>query len=65
MENRRFALSHLRDLGFGKSRLEHHITQEVSTLIEYLNKEVNKPCELSWSINVAVLNVIWGLVACK
>ena len=64
-DNRRFALSHLRDLGMGKSKLEDTIKYEVSAVIKELDKKLDQPCELSWIINVAVLNIIWGLIACK
>ena len=64
-DNRRFALTNLKDLGLGKSRLEDTIMMEVSALLEQLDKKLDKPCELSWIINVAVLNIIWGMIACK
>ena len=64
-DNRRFALAHLRDLGLGKSKLEDTIMIEVSALIEQFDKKLGQPCELSWMINVAILNIIWGLIACK
>ena len=64
-DNRRFTLFHLRDLGLGKSRIEDTIMTEVSALIEHLNKKLDQPCELSWIINVAILNIIWGMIACK
>ena len=64
-DNRRFTLHHLKDLGFGKSRLEDTIKLEVSALLEQLDKSLGKPCELSWIINVAILNIIWGMIACK
>ena len=38
---------------------------EVSDLIEQFDKKLGQPCELSWMINVAILNIIWGLIACK
>ena len=49
----------------GKSRLEDTIMVEVSALLEQLDKKLDKPCELSWILNVAILNVIWGLIACE
>ena len=64
-DNRRFALFHLRDLGLGKSKLQETIMVEVLALLEQLDKKLNEPCELSWIINVAILNIIWALVACK
>ena len=63
--NRRFGLSHLRDLGMGKSSLQDTIMTEVTALIQNFDQHLNQPFELTWSINIAILNVIWGLVASK
>ena len=64
-KNRRFALMHLRDLGLGKLFVEDTIKYEVDALLKVFDDHVNKPYEMSWDINTAVFNVIWGLVACK
>ena len=63
--NRRFGLSHLRDLGMGKSSLQETIMTEVIALMKNFDHHLDKPFELTWSLNIAILNVIWGLVASK
>lgn len=63
-DNRRFLLRHLRDLGMGKTHLEHSIMVEAKMLVDHLEMtSVDKPAEVDWSINVAVLNVIWQMLA--
>ncbi|KAL7638661.1 UNVERIFIED_CONTAM: hypothetical protein RMT77_011233 [Armadillidium vulgare] len=64
--NRRFMLRTLRDFGIGKaSILDEVILNEAHFLVEDLKQKVNKPIEIDWDVNVAVLNVIWKLVANK
>ncbi|KAK7086808.1 hypothetical protein SK128_000309 [Halocaridina rubra] len=61
--SRRFALRHLKSLGMGKSTYESVIQQEVVSLIKNFQNLIGEPTLLPWSINVAVLNVIWRIVA--
>lgn len=63
--NRRFTLRHLRDLGMGKTRLEEAIQHEAVCLVEDFARHAGRPGPLPWSINVAVLNVIWQMVASR
>lgn len=63
--NRRFALTHLKDFGMGKSRLGDAIQVEAAALVESFKKCTDRPQVLPWSINVAVVNVIWKMVAGK
>ncbi|CAL4063130.1 unnamed protein product [Meganyctiphanes norvegica] len=60
---RRFAMRHLKEFGMGKSSLEETIQHEAKELIQDLALSTGIPKELSWNINVAVLNVLWKLVA--
>lgn len=63
-DNRHFLLRHLRDLGMGKTHLKNSIQEEAKILVEHLEETaLDKPTEIDWSINVAVLNVIWQLLA--
>uniref|UniRef100_A0A2P2I3B0 Cytochrome P450 2L1-like n=1 Tax=Hirondellea gigas TaxID=1518452 RepID=A0A2P2I3B0_9CRUS len=65
-DNRRFLLRHLRTLGMGKTHAEDSIQYEAKMLVEYLEEHnLDKPSEMDWSLNVAVLNVIWQMMASK
>ncbi|KAL7638034.1 UNVERIFIED_CONTAM: hypothetical protein RMT77_011659 [Armadillidium vulgare] len=63
LHNRRFLLRHLRDLGMGKSKMEGIIMKEVEGLIEIFKTLTKEPSKLPLSINIAVLNILWELVA--
>ena len=63
--NRRFSLRHFKDLGLGKSFIEDTIIYEVNALLDVFDKHLDAPYEVSWSINIAISNIIWGLTACK
>lgn len=60
---RRFLLRNLRDLGMGKTYLEEAIQREAKTLVEDFKKHSGSPTLFPKSINVAVLNVVWQMVA--
>ncbi|XP_068217492.1 cytochrome P450 2L1-like [Palaemon carinicauda] len=62
-QGRRFALRHLKDFGMGKSSFEGVIQYEAQNLVQIFEKTAGQPIEISWCLNVAVLNVIWKLVA--
>ncbi|KAK8722087.1 hypothetical protein OTU49_012473, partial [Cherax quadricarinatus] len=62
---RRFLLRNLRDLGMGKSYLEVPIQEEAQMLVNDFRKYDGKAVPLPNSINIAVLNVIWQLVASR
>ncbi|XP_069960609.1 cytochrome P450 2L1 isoform X2 [Cherax quadricarinatus] len=62
---RRFLLRNLRDLGMGKSFLEATIQEEAQMLVNDFRRYDGKAGHLPRSINIAVLNVIWQLVASR
>ncbi|KAK3887227.1 hypothetical protein Pcinc_008663 [Petrolisthes cinctipes] len=62
---RRFLLRHLRDLGMGKSRLDDAILQEAQELVMNFKNHVDRPTNFPISINTAILNVIWQMVASR
>ena len=64
-EQRRFALRHLRDLGMGKSSIESHVQTEILATMEELKKTVGQPMDLSYSLNIAITNIVWAIVAGK
>nr|XP_045617856.1 cytochrome P450 2L1-like isoform X1 [Procambarus clarkii] len=61
--NRRFSLRQLKDLGMGKSSLMEAIQNEAEMLVEDFGKHTGTPQPIPWSLNVAVLNVIWKIVS--
>ena len=64
--NRRFVLHNLRNLGMGKSYIEDSINMEVKMLIAQLEKNfLNKPSRLEFELNIAILNVVWAMIAGK
>ncbi|XP_069938404.1 cytochrome P450 2L1 isoform X3 [Cherax quadricarinatus] len=63
LRNRRFALRQLKDLGMGKSSLMEAIQYEVQCLVEDFRKHTGSAQPIPWSLNVAVLNVIWKIVS--
>ncbi|KAL7640123.1 UNVERIFIED_CONTAM: hypothetical protein RMT77_009537 [Armadillidium vulgare] len=62
---RRFTLRHLRDLGMGKSRLVTSVQYEASELVNAMKKTAGEAKPLSSDIRVAVINVIWQMLASK
>ena len=62
-EQRRFALRHLRDLGLGKSIMERHIQEEALYMMGLFRQSNGQPMDLSLSLNIAITNVVWAMVA--
>ncbi|CAL8110137.1 unnamed protein product [Orchesella dallaii] len=62
-EQRRFALRHLRDFGFGKRSMENLVMDEVTELIKGFRRDSKKPISTQTRFNVAVLNSLWSIVA--
>ncbi|XP_047480020.1 cytochrome P450 2L1-like [Penaeus chinensis] len=62
---RRFLLRNLRDLGMGKTYLEESILVEARALVKDFTSCAGTPCHVPESLNVAVLNIIWQMVANK
>lgn len=60
---RRFLLRNLRDLGMGKTYLEEAIHREAAALVDDFKKNPGTNKNFPKSINVAVLNVVWQMVA--
>ena len=60
-EQRRFALRHLRDFGFGKTSMEEFILVEAKKLAEMLRKEQN-PTFLNHNLQISVVNTLWSIV---
>ncbi|XP_053886393.1 cytochrome P450 2D15-like isoform X2 [Malaclemys terrapin pileata] len=61
-EQRRFALSTLRNFGMGKKSLEQRVTEEAGFLCSAICSEQGRPFDPHFLINNAVSNVICSLV---
>jgi len=63
-ESRRFTLHHLRNLGMGKSHLEEFMHSQVTNFMDQiLTPKCGQAIEVDQSLNVAIVNIIWKLVA--
>nr|AIL94126.1 cytochrome P450 CYP3034A1 [Tigriopus japonicus] len=58
-DQRRFSLRQLRDFGFGRSSMEAMILEEVQKLRKCLQKETGKPLDLSFKMNISIINALW------
>uniref|UniRef100_A0A8C3SG64 Cytochrome P450 n=1 Tax=Chelydra serpentina TaxID=8475 RepID=A0A8C3SG64_CHESE len=61
-EQRRFALSTLRNFGMGKKSLEQRVTEEAGFLCSAIRSEKGRPFDPHFLINNAVSNVICSLI---
>ena len=65
-QQRRFALKHLKDFGFGRKSLDSVMIEEVDQLIDKLIKtQRNGVVEILGTFNIAIINVLWQIVASK
>ncbi|XP_037090365.1 methyl farnesoate epoxidase-like [Pollicipes pollicipes] len=65
VEHRRFALRHLKDLGFGKQSTESIVIDEFEELAKDMIRDSGSPMKVNCRFNLTVLNVLWRLVADK
>lgn len=63
--NRRFSLRQLKNLGMGKSALSSAVHAQALKLVEALKEEAGKPGPITPALNVAIVNVIWQMIASK
>ena len=67
-EQRRFALRHLKDFGFGRSSMETFIMDEIQELIQDLKSKIqneSNELNLAQSFNLSVLNGLWKIMTGK
>ena len=62
-EQRRFALKHLKDFGFGKSSMEEMIRIEVTDLADYLRSVKDEEVETKQLFNFYVMNILWCMMS--
>jgi len=64
--NRRFLIFHLKNMGMGKSYIEESIMKEAQMVVDCLGKSyTDKPVQLDRTINLAILNIVWQMIASK
>ena len=62
--SRRFTLFHLRNFGMGKSKSIELIQDQINDFMsEVLAPNEGQPRSLDWTLNIAVMNILWALVA--
>ena len=61
-EQRRFVARNLRDMGFGKTRMEDSIAIQVLKLTKYFTSLQGAPFDPVCKMNVSILNAFWLLI---
>jgi methyl farnesoate epoxidase / farnesoate epoxidase len=63
-EQRRFALRHLRDLGFGRTSSEGLIREEIEDLMEEIRAHqlAHGSVDFKGMFNLSLINILWALV---
>ena len=51
------------DLGVGKASIQYHVHREALSMVELLNKSVGQPMDLNSTLNIAITNIVWSIVA--
>ena len=66
-EQRRFALRHLKDFGFGKSSMEDLVLDEAKELINDIKAEIgtNDKVTINERFNLAIVNALWKIITSK
>ncbi|XP_043240386.1 cytochrome P450 2J4-like [Amphibalanus amphitrite] len=61
---RRLTLHHLRNFGMGKSRIETYIHHQIKGYMDqFLTPNIGRAVEIDQTLNVAVVNILWKLMA--
>ena len=63
VDQRRFTLHKLRNLGFGKHSMEDVVAEESSDLCDFLEGVKEEPINIRNVFNSSVLNVLWRIVS--
>ncbi|KAB7500210.1 Cytochrome P450 2L1 [Armadillidium nasatum] len=63
IQNRRFALRHLRDFGMGKEKLLFDAHYEADNFVSDLKNKVGKPTSIPPTLLISILNTAWQMIA--
>ncbi|GFV86880.1 cytochrome P450 18a1 [Trichonephila clavipes] len=61
-EQRRFSLHMLRDLGFGKTKMEEHVKEEILELLQRMSERVGRPTKFNFLLAPSMSNNIASLL---
>ncbi|CAH1647568.1 unnamed protein product [Spodoptera littoralis] len=62
-EHRQFAVKNLKYVGYGKTLMEKEIQNELSSLLEQIKENNDKPINIVNLLGESVINVLWKFVA--
>ncbi|CAH0577982.1 unnamed protein product [Chrysodeixis includens] len=62
-EHRQFTVKNLKHVGYGKTRMEMEIQNELSKTLEFIKRNNNQPINLVNLLSESVMNVLWTYVA--
>ncbi|XP_013133291.1 PREDICTED: probable cytochrome P450 305a1 isoform X2 [Papilio polytes] len=62
-EQRLFAVKQLRSVGFGKSKMEKEIQNEMMSILKCFKRYRGKPCDPQNVLATSVMNVLWTYIA--
>jgi len=60
-EQRRFSLRTLRDFGFGKTKMEDMIKEEVELFLDLIKKTEGEPFDFCTKFNLPIVNALWRI----
>ncbi|GIY18586.1 cytochrome P450 18a1 [Caerostris darwini] len=61
-EQKKFSLHMLRDLGFGKTKMEEHLKDEILELLDRMSENVEKPAKFSYFLAPSMSNNIASMI---
>merc|ERR1711944_383393 len=65
-DQRRFTLKHLKDLGFGRQKLDVVIQEEVKDLLDtLLTQSGTGDVLIDYIFNFPIINILWQIIASK
>ena len=68
-EQTRFTLRHLRNLGFGKTWIEHQMMDEIKDLLSYMKSAAQSNpdhiVDFNGIFSVSIINIFWSILAGK